>query len=139
MFALVLASSGCFGFGVAKVNGETMSPTFHDGDRVLVGAVVSLQRGTVVMVRYPRNPERGFMKRIVALPGERVQVVDGSVVINGKTLDEPYVSPNVVNREMNTSDNVVPAGMFLVMPDKRAGKSWGLVNRAMIFGVVWRQ
>ncbi|HLQ37529.1 MAG TPA: signal peptidase I, partial [Planctomycetota bacterium] len=72
---------------ISVVRGHSMEPSLHDGDRLVVDRVsynlVDAQRGDVVVLRYPRNPAVDFVKRIIGLPGDRVALRDGQVLLNG--------------------------------------------------------
>ncbi len=72
----------------------SMEPTLRTGDRILVGKftyrIWEIQRGDIIVFRYPLNPNKDFVKRVVGLPGERVDIKDGLVMINGKPLNEVY-------------------------------------------------
>ena len=78
-----------------RVEGESMFPALHSGDYVLVDRVAyrwsGLQRGDVIVFQYPYGPERDFIKRVIGLPGDVVEVAGGQVRVNDVVLDEPYI------------------------------------------------
>jgi signal peptidase I len=78
-----------------RVEGAAMSPTLNNGDKIFVSKRVDqLQRGDIVVFYYPKDTTKSFIKRIVGLPGERVDVdSDGNVTINGQALKESYIQP----------------------------------------------
>ncbi|MCR4425192.1 MAG: signal peptidase I [Firmicutes bacterium] len=102
------------------VQGPSMEPTLHDGERLLVNKFVyrfsSPKRGNIVVFRYPYNPSRMFIKRVIGLPGEVVQVAGGIVYVNGQSLEEPYIYERPY-REFGPA--VVPEGRVFVLGDNR--------------------
>jgi len=83
-----------------RVEGDSMEPSLHDGQFVVVSRLAydlplfqsEPQRGDIVVFRFPLNPERRFIKRVIGLPGDEVLVQDGAVYINGVQLYEPYLA-----------------------------------------------
>lgn len=133
LLVLGLSSAAC---GYVRVEGDAMAPTLADGDRVSVTRVVEpLKRGDIVLFDYPRDPSRMFLKRIVGLPGEQIEITDQGVSIDGRPLDEPYVLP--ANRSTGRwSPTRVPDGEYFVMGDNRRNsedsRHWGAVRRELI-------
>src|ERR1051325_968839 len=83
-----------------KVEGTSMLTRLHDGDRIFVNKLIyygvpKLQRGDIVVFWYPNDPSKNYIKRIVGLPGETVEVREGRVIINNVELDEPYLDPHL--------------------------------------------
>lgn len=123
-----------------RVEGHSMSPTLQDDDRALfVGLRKAPGRGSVVALRYPKNPAKSFVMRIIGLPGERVSIDDGVVSIDGRPLAEPYLL------EANRShERIAPVQLgrdeFYVMGDNRRNASdsreWGLVPRRHIWATL---
>ena len=112
----------------------SMEPTLVPNDRVIVAKVPYYfhdpQRGDVIVFKYPEEPERDFIKRVIGLPGETLQVRQKRILINGKPLDEPYVhylQPASTDTSEFTSADVrenygpvtVPPNQFFVMGDNR--------------------
>lgn len=130
-----------FAFQVARVEGQAMSPTFHDQDRLIVNKLVYVTRepqvGEVVMMRYPRNPERNFIKRIVAAGGDTVRIENGRIYRNHQPLLEPFVVERNVSSD-TWGPAVIPAGHYFVLGDKRNNSSdsrhWGFVPRDHVLG-----
>ena len=81
-----------FGFQVARVEGKSMAPTLADQDRLIVNKfayrLASPQRGDIVMLYYPLNPDKSFVKRVIAEEGDTVRVVDGRVYVNDVPVDD---------------------------------------------------
>lgn len=119
----------------------SMIPTLEPGDRVLVLKFwyhlpgISPKRGDVVVFKYPVDPRRDFVKRIVGLPGDVVEIRGGVVYVNGVSLSEPYV----VNKDdFDMVPTKVPEGSYFCMGDNRPNSQdsryWGFVPRKMIKG-----
>ena len=106
-----------FGFQVARVDGRSMSPTLEDHDRLIVNKLVyeigEPLPGDIVMLYYPRNPEKMFVKRVIAKEGDTVRIVDGSVYVNDLPLhDDDYVPERVPQpRRLGTAGRA--AGLLL--------------------------
>jgi signal peptidase I len=120
-----------------------MSPTLRDQDRLLVdkGAYDAALpvRGEIVMLYYPSNPDKTFVKRIIGEPGDVIEIRSGHVVLNGHPLDEPYVVPEHRSRE-HWGPTTIDEAYYFVMGDRRNNSSdsrhWGLVPRKYIVGRV---
>src|ERR1700742_3209009 len=84
-----------FGFQVARVDGLSMAPTLEDHDRLIVNKLVyelgEPRPGDIVMLYYPLNPEKMFVKRVIAREGDTVRIVDGRVYVNDVPLHDDYV------------------------------------------------
>jgi signal peptidase I len=141
------------------VEGSSMYPLFHNNDYLVVEKVSYAfgqpQRGDVIVFKYPRNTAVNYVKRIIGLPGEKVEIKDGKVTIvnsahpSGITLSEPYVnngdptlsmpSANGGNTAM-VSDFTVPVDDYFVMGDNRQASSdsreWGFLPKEDIIGRV---
>jgi signal peptidase I len=130
---------------VARVEGQAMSPTLRDQDRLrlLVNKIVYRfdvpRRGDVVMLRYPVDPDKNFVKRVIAEPGDVVEIVNGRVTVNDEPLDEPYVAEEAKSRDTRTPQRI-SEGYYFVMGDRRNNSSdsrhWGLVPQKYIVGRV---
>ena len=121
-----------------RVEGDSMEPSLVDGQFVVVNKLAySLQdpqRGDIVVFRFPLNPERRFIKRIIGLPGDHVQVQDGQVFIDGNLLNEPYLAvPPAYNDRWDVGLNEV-----FVLGDNRNNSSdsqnWGALALEDIIG-----
>ena len=102
------------------VEGPSMRPTLLHGERLVVNKFIyyfkTPQRGEIIVFRYPRDPSRDFIKRVIGVPGDTVEVRDGKVFRNGEQLDESYTL-EVTRGGMPTSK--VPEGHLFVMGDNR--------------------
>lgn len=104
----------------------SMEPTLQIGDRILVSKFIyrfaPIRRGDVIVFRYPLNPGKDFVKRVVALPGERVELKDGVVLINGRAIPEQYPTALPESDRACTSNYgpvTVPPNKLFVLGDNR--------------------
>jgi signal peptidase I len=132
-----------FGFQVARVEGQSMAPTLEDQDRLIVNKLVyrigDPRRGDIVMLYYPLNPDKSFVKRVIAEEGDTVRIVDGRVYVNDIPLKDDYVS-NEYRSHDDWGPQVIPEGYYFVMGDHRNNSSdsrhWGMVPKRYIIGKV---
>jgi signal peptidase I len=125
---------------VSVVKGHSMEPCLHDGDRLVVDRVSyslgEICRGDVVVMRYPRNPSLDFVKRVVAVPGDRVAMQHGVLRVNGAVADD-Y---GCIQDGQDVSEQVVPEGHVFVLGDNRPiscdSREFGLVPHALLRGKV---
>ena len=124
-----------------RVEGTSMLPRLEDRDRLFINKFVyhftAIERGDVVVFRYPRDPEKSYIKRVIALPGDRLRIEHGRVILNGKALREPYV-PAMYQDTRSMAEIVVPDDAYFVMGDHRSissdSREFGPVNRDLIYG-----
>jgi len=111
-------------FNLSVVRGSSMTPGIQDGDRILVEPwsylLGPVQRGDVIVMRYPVDPDIDYIKRVIGLPGDRVTLARGQVWVNGALLDEPYVES--VDSSSTQSVTVEP-GCYFVLGDNRPRSS----------------
>ncbi|HSB65720.1 MAG TPA: signal peptidase I [Anaerolineales bacterium] len=121
-----------------RVDGESMIPTLQSGEYVIVSRLSyrfgTPHRGDIIVFHFPRDPKEEYIKRLIGLPGDEVQVMDGHVYINGQRLDESYLDIT-----MNyTGTWRVPAGQLFVLGDNRNNSSdshdWGTVPMNYVVG-----
>jgi signal peptidase I len=132
-----------FGFQVARVEGQSMAPTLEDQDRLIVNKLVyrigEPRRGDIVMLYYPLNPDKSFVKRVIAEEGDMVRIVDGRVYVNDVPLRDDYVPPQYRSHD-EWGPQVIPEGYYFVMGDHRNNSSdsrhWGMVPKKYIIGKV---
>ena len=149
-----------------KIPTGSMEPNLLVGDHLLVNKFVfsptssaiergilptrEIRRGDIVVFKFPTDPERDFIKRVIGLPGETVELKDHRIYINGKPLDEPYAhylprQEGAAPGEVTTDDvrdhygpEVVPAGSLFVMGDNRDNSQdsryWGFLPRDNVKG-----
>lgn len=133
-----------FGFQVARVEGRSMEPTLQDQDRLIVNKAMyrffrEPQPGDIVMLYYPRDPDKSFVKRIVAQEGDTVRIENGKVYVNEILQPDLYVPPEFRSHE-NHGPEVVQESYYFVMGDHRNNSSdsrhWGQVPQKYIIGRV---
>ena len=150
-----------------RIDGTSMYPTFVNEQHIIVGKLPYLQinpgalwslvpfgkkseeapsllsstgpvHGEVIAFTYPVDPSREFVKRVIGLPGDTVELDEGQVIRNGEALDEPYV---LNNDRRSMKPVTVPEGSYYVLGDNRPvsndSRSWGFVSRDQIIGRVW--
>ena len=132
-----------FGVQVARVDGLSMAPTLEDHDRLIVNKLVyelgEPRPGDIVMLYYPLNPEKMFVKRVIAREGDSVRIVDGRVYVNDIPLHDEYV-PAEFRSHDDWGPQVIQQGYYFVMGDHRNNSSdsrhWGPVPKKYIVGKV---
>ena len=132
-----------FGFQIARVEGQSMAPTLADQDRLIVNKLQyylgAPQRGDIVMLYYPLDPDKSFVKRVIAEPGDTVRILDGRVYVNDVALRDEFVPPEFRSHE-DWGPQVVPEAYYYVMGDHRNNSSdsrhWGSVPKKYITGKV---
>ncbi len=124
-----------------KVEGTSMMPSLEDQERIFVNKFVyrlePIERGDIVVFRYPRDPSKSYIKRVVAMAGDHIRIDGGQVYVNGKALDEVYVPPEYTDTR-DYKDTVVPENSFFVLGDHRSmsndSRDFGPVNQSFIYG-----
>jgi signal peptidase I len=124
-----------------RVEGTSMLPRLEDRDRLFINKFVyhitAIERGDVVVFHYPRDPEKSYIKRVIALPGDRIAVDRGQVLVNGNLIRENYV-PLMYRDSRSMAEMVVPAETYFMMGDHRSissdSREFGPVDRSLIYG-----
>ena len=149
-----------------KVDGSSMDPTLEHGQFLLVNRLVYLRidierlskivpfwqsndrsshyairppkRGEIIVFEFPRDASKDFVKRIVGLPGEEIEIRNGTVIVDGAVLEEPYLT---AKDKSNKSAYRLKEGEYYVLGDNRSrsndSRSWGPVPEANLRGKVW--
>lgn len=130
-----------------KVEGTSMLPRLHDGERIFVNKLIyydeyrwapTIDRGDIVVFWFPDDPSKSYIKRVVGLPGDMVEIHEGIVRVNGLDLNETYLdsSRNLAHRSQPAV--YVKPNYYFVMGDNRDNSSdsriWGLVPKKYIYG-----
>src|SRR5690242_15909924 len=124
-----------------KVEGTSMMPSLDDQERIFVNKFVyrleAIQRGDIVVFRYPRDTSKSYIKRVVGLAGDHIRIDDGLVYVNDKPLDEDYV-PAAFADNRSYPETVVPQNSFFVLGDHRSmsndSRDFGAVKETFIYG-----
>jgi signal peptidase I len=133
-----------FAFQNYRVDGHSMVPTLQDQQYILVNRAAYLfhppERGDIIVFAYPLDPTQDYIKRIVGVPGDHVQVnQEGVVFVDGVSLSEPYVSE--ITNPYDPTDMKLGPNQYFVLGDNRGDSSdsrvWGPVPRANIIGQAW--
>src|SRR3954471_21991361 len=130
-----------FVYQPVKVEGVSMMPGLDDQERIFINKFVyrwePIERGDVVVFRYPRDPSKSYIKRVIGVAGDLVLIEDGRVWVNGKLLSESYV-PNEFRDERSFAEYQVPPGAFFVLGDHRNlssdSRDFGAVPDSFIYG-----
>jgi len=126
----------------AIVIGSSMEPNFETGQRLIVNKIIykfdEVERGDVVIFHPLYDTDVDYIKRVIGLPGETVEIKNELVYINGEPLSEPYISnpPNYIMKKIE-----VPQGYYFVLGDNRSNSDdshiWGPLPEDNIIGKVW--
>lgn len=130
-----------------KVEGTSMLPRLHDGERIFVNKLIyyddyrwapKIDRGDIVVFWFPDDPSKSYIKRVIALPGETVELHEGIVRVNGRDLAESYLDSRFNLSSKSQAPVYVKPGHYFVMGDNRDNSSdsraWGLVPKKYIYG-----
>jgi signal peptidase I len=124
-----------------KVEGTSMMPSLDDQERIFINKFVyriePIQHGDIIVFRYPRDPAKSFIKRVIGVAGDHVRIEDGRVYVNGKQLVEDYV-PRTYEDDRSYPDVVVPPDSYFVLGDHRSlsndSRDFGPVDASYIYG-----
>jgi signal peptidase I len=149
-----------------KVEGTSMEPTLHNNEFLIINKATYLRadgtplervfaaasqrsddpvfvfgqpsRGDIIVFRFPAQPDKDFIKRVIGVPGDTVEVRSGRVYLNGVGLDEPYIREGA---SYDKPAQVVPPGNYFVLGDNRPNSSdshvWGFVPADNLIGKAW--
>jgi signal peptidase I len=126
-----------------KVEGTSMMPSLIDQERIFINkfeyrfGLSDISRGDMVVFWFPGDPTKSYIKRVIGVPGDTVEVNDGTVFVNGERLAESYV-PREYRDHVSMPRRVIPQDQFFVLGDHRSSsndsRSWGMVPRHFIYG-----
>lgn len=124
-----------------RVQGTSMLPLLADGERIVVSKFLyrfwPIERGDVVVFWYPREPSVSFIKRVVGLPGDVVELRRGRLYVNDRLVQEPYLRPEYRDQD-SYPPSEVKKGYYFVLGDHRSSsndsRAWGEVPEKYIYG-----
>jgi len=128
------------------VNGDSMLPTLHHGERLLVDKIsyrfIEPSRGEIIVFKNPSNPSEQFVKRVIGLPGDKVAISQGVVYINDQPIEEDYI---LAPPRIGFAPQIVPEGTYFVLGDNRNNSEdsrfsrVGFLPKELIIGrAIWR-
>lgn len=125
-----------------RIEGASMEPNFHNGEYLIVNKLAyrlgEYERGDVIVFKYPNDPSKDYIKRVIGLPGDTVEIRGGQLYVNNVEINEPYEHMPNVRDEPPT---VVDAGYLYVMGDNRPAssdtRSWGQLGQEFVIGQAW--
>ena len=136
-----------------KIHTGSMNPTLKPGDKIFVNRLIyrfrEPRRGDVIVFRYPEDPSRDFIKRLVAFGGETIEIAEGKVVINGEVINYPEIFQQIKYQNRGAYSPVdaqitIPKDCYFVLGDNsgssRDSRYWGFVPHKLLLGrafVIW--
>lgn len=122
-----------------KVEGTAMLPTLRDGDKIFVDRNFDkLERGDIVVFYFPMDQRKSYLKRIIALPNDTIEIREGQVFVNRAPINEPYVDPQLNLSHRSTPETKLTPDQYYVIGDNRDNSSdsriWGPLDRKFIYG-----
>ena len=126
-----------------KVEGTSMMPSLYDQERLFINqfsykfGIGEIKRGDTVVFWFPEDTTKSYIKRVIGLPGDKIEVDDGYVIVNGRKLVENYV-PTEYRDDRSYPEHTVPPDEYFVLGDHRVSsndsRAWGFVPRNYIYG-----
>jgi signal peptidase I len=124
-----------------KVEGTSMMPSLEDQERIFVNKFVyrlePIERGDIVVFRYPRDPSKSYIKRVIGMAGDRIRIDGGQLYVNGEAQEEDYVPPAYTDSR-SYPELIVPENSYFVLGDHRSmsndSRDFGPVNQGYIYG-----
>jgi signal peptidase I len=124
-----------------KVEGTSMMPSLEDQERIFVNKFVyrleAIERGDIVVFRYPRDPSKSYIKRVIGVAGDRIRIDGGQLYVNDEAVDEDYVPASYADAR-SYPETVVPPRCYFVLGDHRSmsndSRDFGPVNQSYIYG-----
>jgi signal peptidase I len=132
-----------------RVEGQSMMPKLHDQDRIFVNKFIyplrewigdkePIKRGDIVVLLFPDDPSKSYIKRVVGLPGEEIYIENGKLYVNGVQIEESYLDARYLSEDSMPNKEVVRPHHYFVLGDNRRNSSdsryWGQVPEKYIYG-----
>lgn len=126
-----------------KVEGTSMMPGLVDQERIFVNKFIyrfgigEIQRGDLIVFWFPHDQTKSYIKRVIGLPGDTIQIDRGQVLVDGKPLEEDYVPEQYQDRTSSPPIKVDPDSYFVLGDHRNSSndsRNWGLVPRSCIYG-----
>lgn len=148
IFAAIASAVYLFVAQPHKVSGASMDPNFKNGDYILTDKITyrfwEPKRGDVVVFKNPKDTSQDFIKRIIAIPDDVVEVSNAHILLNGERLNEPFLKTGVITKSgfflKENEEVVVPQNHYVVLGDNRPNSSdsreWGFIAKNEIIGRV---
>ena len=142
LISILLLSSACstlLRVQPVEVKGVAMLPALGDGDKIIIDRKFdTLQRGDIVIFLFPQDQTKSYLKRIIGLPHDVVEIREATVLVNGSVLDEPYIDPKFNQRIRSCAPVKLAEDHYYVLGDNRDNSSdsriWGPLERKFIYG-----
>ncbi|MBW6441990.1 signal peptidase I [Patescibacteria group bacterium] len=146
IFILVFIITYFFVGQLYEVTGDSMTPSYQNGEQLIAEKISiklsNLQRGDVIIFRSPLDKNRLLVKRLIGFPGDKLQIMDGSVYINGEMLNEKYLSETTITEGKRILEEnfeyKIPADSYVVMGDNREqstdSREWGYIKTEYMIG-----
>ncbi len=130
-----------FVYQPVRVEGTSMMPGLTDQERIFINKFIyrwePIERGDVVVFRYPQDPTKSYIKRVIGIAGDRIRIDEGRVYVNGEQLFEPYVRPSYRD-DRSFPETTVPADSFFVLGDHRNmssdSRDFGSIPQESVYG-----
>jgi signal peptidase I len=126
-----------------KVEGTSMEPTLDNNERIFINKFIyrfhlgEIEHGDMVVFWFPYDQTKSYIKRVIGIPGDQIEIDKGTVILNGKRLAESYV-PEDFRDTVSMASTKVPPDEYFVLGDHRSSsndsRSWGMVPRRFIYG-----
>lgn len=134
-----------FIFNTTYVLGNSMYPTLHEKDRLFANKVTlyfsSPSRGDIVIIKAPDSPKKDYIKRVIAIEGDTVEIIDGEVYVNGELLEEDYIEEDSYTNAYEEGAWEIPEGYIFVLGDNREegaskdSRYFGYVSEKSVKGI----
>lgn len=136
IFWIVNTATGRF-----RIEGHSMMPTLQEGEYIIINKLSYYldepERGDIIVLRFPNDRTRDFIKRVIGVPGDHIEIANGEVKVNGVALEEPYLNAP----PSYTGSWTVPPDQFFVLGDNRNNShdshNWNFLPRSDIVGKAW--